>query len=216
MGKVLKPTVRLIAWTSGGIRDPRRVIVVAIKTSSGGLLRKGLNYYINEYPDEKVSEWLIKAVEFPSVLEHVTFTFLIEGISRVTSHQLVRHRLASYTQESQRYSLAEKGFVVPKTIKEKGLENIYISIIENMYEIYEDFISKGIPYEDARYILPQAVTTKILMTVNLRELIHIACLRTSPKAQWEIREVVSLMVKEASRIIPELPEMIKKGCERGI
>ena len=212
----MQPKVRLISWSSGNNIDPRRIIVLAIKTSSGALLKKSYEYYLKDYPDDKVSEWLIKAVDFPSVLEHVVFTFLIEGISRVTSHQLIRHRIASYTQESQRYSIAEKDYVVPETIVKKGLEDIYVSKVKELYRVYEEFINAGVPYEDARYILPQATTTKIIMTVNLRELIHIACLRLSSKAQWEIREVVKGMINEASKIIPELPKMVKKGCERGI
>jgi len=214
---VLKPKVKLICWSSNneGL-DPRRVILLAIKTSAGGVLRKGADYYLKDYPEEKLSEWIIKAVNFPSVLEHIYFTFLIEGISRVTSHQLVRHRIASYTQESQRYSAAERTYIVPKTMVKYGFESRFRELIDKLYRLYDEMIKSGIPYEDARYVLPQAVTTKILMTVNLRELIHIACLRLSPHAQWEIRELVKLMISEVSKIIPEIHDLVKEGCKRGV
>ena len=209
-------SVRLLTWSGINLGDPRKVIVIAVKTSAGGVKDKGVDYYINNYPEDRISRWLIEAVKFPSVLEHVAFTFLIEGISRVTSHQLVRHRLASYTQESQRYSAAERGYVLPESVRRLGFEERFKEVVDAAYRMYDEMINAGIPYEDARYILPQAVATRVLMTVNLRELIHIACLRLSPLAQWEIREVVNEMVKETSRVIPELPKVIEEGCKRGI
>lgn len=213
---ILAVKVKLIGWTEGGVKDPRRLVVLAIKTSAGKVREKGLDYYLNNYPEEKISSWLIEALKFPSVLEHVSFTFLIEGISRVTSHQLVRHRLASYTQESQRYSVAEPHYVKPDTVRKSEFSSEFDNLIQTSYQLYEKMISSGIPYEDARYVLPQAVTTRILMTVNLRELIHIACLRNTAHAQWEIRELINEVIKEATRIIPELPKMIEEGCKRGI
>jgi len=208
--------VRLIAWTSGRVDDPRRVIILAIKTSAGKVKEKGVDYYLKDYPEEKIPGWLIEALKFPSVLEHVSFTFMIEGISRVASHQLVRHRMASYTQESQRYSAAERSYVVPETVKESEHGERFEELVKSSYDLYDEMVASGIPYEDARFILPQAVQTRILMTLNLRELIHIVCLRRSPHAQWEIREMVSRMVDEATKVIPELPKMIEEGCRRGI
>jgi thymidylate synthase (FAD) len=207
--------VKLITYNGVNI-DPRRLVLLAIKTSTGGIKERGLDHYISRYPEEDVSKWLIESVKFPSVLEHVTFTFLIDDISRVTSHQLVRHRLASFTQESQRYSAASEDYVMPVAIKKGDFEERVRSLIGEAYKLYKEMLDAGIPYEDARYVLPQAITTRILMTVNLRELIHIACLRLSPHAQWEIREVAKKMIEEASRVIPELPKMIEEGCKRGL
>lgn len=204
--------VTLIAWNTPEGADPRRLVLLAVKTSQGRLSFKGLDYYLRDYPEEDVRNWLIDAVRFPSVLEHIVFTFLIEDISRVTSHQLVRHRIASYTQESQRYSETKPEYVIPETVKVKGFEERFKSLVEELFRFYKEMVDSGVPYEDARYILPQAVTTKILMTVNLRELIHIACLRLSEKAQWEIRELASKMVEEASKVVPELPNMIRLAC----
>ena len=204
--------VKLISWSNGGVEDPRRLVVLAVKISAGSLRRRSASYYLNEYSEEGVSKWLKDAVKFPSVLEHIVFTFLIEGISRVTSHQLVRHRIASYTQESQRYSVISKKYVVPKSIMLKGYEDRFHNIVEESFKLYVEMVESGVPPEDARYVLPQAVTTNILMTVNLRELLHIACLRLSSKAQWEIRELVNLMIDEVARVIPEIRDLIELFC----
>ncbi|RLG78213.1 MAG: FAD-dependent thymidylate synthase [Thermoprotei archaeon] len=201
-----------MSWSGGKVKDPRRLVVLAVKTSAGNLRRRNATYYLSEYSEENVGKWLKEAVKFPSVLEHVTFTFLIRGISRVTSHQLIRHRIASYTQESQRYSVVSKEYVVPESIKLKGYEDRYRALIEDAFKLYEEMVKSGIPPEDARYVLPQAVTTTILMTVNLRELLHIACLRLSSKAQWEIRGLVNAMISEVSKIIPEVKDLINLFC----
>lgn len=208
--------VKLIAWSSGLVKDPRRLVLLAIKTSAGKLKEKPLEHYLKEYPEDRLSEWLLQAVKYPSTLEHITFTFYIEGISRVTSHQLVRHRIASYTQESQRYSTAENDYITPPSIANNRWELKFKEYVNKAYELYNEMIKSGIPYEDARYILPQASSTRLLMTVNLREFIHIACLRTSIHAQWEIKELLNSMVNEVSKVIPEINELILKGCEEGI
>lgn len=189
-------------------KDPRRLIMMAVKASQGKL-RDSFEYYACEYDDEKVGKWVRLSVRFPSVQEHIVFTFLIEGISRVTSHQLVRHRIASYTQESQRYQEVKLSFVVPPSVVECKATSKFADAIQKAYEAYKELIEAGVPSEDARYVLPQALTTTIMMTVNLRELIHIAKLRLSPEAQWEIRDVVRQMVEQASKVVPELKELIE-------
>jgi thymidylate synthase (FAD) len=204
--------VTLVAYSSPGGLDPRRLVVLAVKVSQGKVREKGIEHYLREFPEKDVHEWMLKAAEFPSVLEHVVFTFYIEGISRVASHQLVRHRIASYTQESQRYAEVWPDYVVPESVVRHGFEERYKDAVERCYRLYRAMLDSWVPYEDARYVLPQAFTTSILMTVNLRELIHIACLRLSERAQWEIREVVRAMVEEASRVVPEIPELIMGMC----
>lgn len=196
--------------------DPRRLIVLAVKTSAGRVKEKGADYYLRHYPREKVGMWVIAAARgFPSVLEHVAMTFLIEGCSRVCTHQLVRHRIASYTQESQRYSAIEPSFVLPESIKRAGLDREYLALLEEANTLYLKALERGVPYEDARYALPQGISSRLVMTVNLRELLHIACLRTAREAQWEIRHVVERMVEEASRVIPEVKEAVKVYCRGG-
>lgn len=146
-----------------------------------------------------------------SVLEHCTFTFAIEGISRACSHQLVRHRIASYSQQSQRYVNAENfDFVVPPKIMEtKGAIDTFDFCMSHIQEIYKILIAQGIPKEDARYILPNATTTNIVVTMNARELLHFIELRTSPRAQWEIRELAKEMWKQVREVAPVIFGEIK-------
>ena len=119
-----------------------------------------------------------------SILEHAVFTFAIEGISRACSHQLTRYRIASFSQQSQRYVTAENAkFVLPPSIAKRGIKVDSEIIIE----AYKALIGLGIPPEDARFVLPNAVTTKLVMTMNARELRHFFSQRLCKKAQWEIR-----------------------------
>lgn len=126
-----------------------------------------------------------------SVMEHIYFTFKIEGISRACSHQLVRHRHCSFTQRSQRYCSEDGfGFVTPSTVDEGRFAND----MEDIKDWYEEYQKSGVPNEDARYVLPNACETSLYLSCNLRELIHIANERLCCKAQWEIRELVQQMV----------------------
>ncbi|NJE60871.1 FAD-dependent thymidylate synthase [Thermococcus sp. 21S7] len=140
-----------------------------------------------------------------SILEHAVLTFSIEGCSRVCSHQLVRHRLASYTQQSQRYIIlnpndVEETFVIPESIKERPeLYEKWKNLMREAIELYEESYKAGIHQEDARFILPQAVRTKLVVTMNLRELKHFFGLRLCERAQWEIREVAWKMLEEIAR-----------------
>ncbi|NPV38660.1 Thymidylate synthase ThyX [Brevinematales bacterium NS] len=139
-----------------------------------------------------------------SVFEHASATFFIEGISRACSHQLVRHRLASFSQQSQRY-VEEKGFlyVTPPEIEKnpKALE-VYENTMKSLQEAYEKLVSLGIKREDARFLLPNATHTTLSMTANFREWLHIIDMRVSPHAQWEIRELLTLIWKELYAIAP--------------
>ena len=121
-----------------------------------------------------------------SILEHASFTFGIEGISRACSHQLVRYRIASFSQQSQRCVTAENAkFVLPPSIAERGIKVDSEIIIE----AYKALIELGIPPEDARFVLPNATETKLVMTMNARELRHFFAQRLCKQAQWEIREL---------------------------
>ena len=144
-----------------------------------------------------------------SVFEHIYFTFKIEGISRACSHQLVRHRMCSFTQRSQRYC-SEDGFeyVTPPTLKHFGM----MSVMDETADWYEYFQNMGIPNEDARYILPNACETSLYLSCNLRELIHIANERLCARAQWEIRDLVKQMV---ALIDPQLHFMLVPKCKSG-
>ena len=145
-----------------------------------------------------------------SVFEHIYFTFKIEGISRACSHQLVRHRMCSFTQRSQRYCKeSEFKYVAPKSI---GDGNPFDVMVGEAFDNYEDLLEFA-PKEDARYILPNACCTDLYLSCNLRELIHIANERLCSKAQWEIRELVKRICKLVDK---DLQFMLVPKCKSGI
>lgn len=166
-----------------------------------------------------------------SPVEHATFTFGVEGISRACSHQLVRHRLASYSQQSQRYVGMDKGFryIIPPTIeKDPELKEKYILFMEEVQRFYnylvENFKRKGkvgeSAYEDARFVLPNAAETKIIITMNARELLHFFTQRLCLRAQWEIRQMALEMLKAVKKVAPKIfynagPSCIRGRCPEG-
>ena len=148
-----------------------------------------------------------------SVFEHIYFTFKIEGISRACSHQLVRHRHCSFTQRSQRYCDENVvSFVQPKTVTENDDTDLFEYAIGQTTRYYNTLVNRGIPKEDARYVLPNAWTTSLYLSCNLRELIHICNERLCSKAQWEIRQLVQEMV---SLVDPTLSFMLVPKCKSG-
>jgi len=153
---------------------------------------------------------LLKSLGHESVFEHVSFTFRIEGISRVCSHQLVRHRMASFTQQSQRYVPLNPEFIIPESLIDSEFSDEVKNILENARSLYKKMVEKGIRKEDARFILPQAVETKIIVTMNGRELRHFISLRAEKDAQWEIRKLAIEMLKEAYKVAPILLEDLYK------
>jgi len=148
-----------------------------------------------------------------TLLDHVAYMFEIEDCSRVTTHQLVRHRVASYDQESQRFSSASReGFVSPPTVaSNQAAMKVYDDALKVVYEAFERMTALGVPKEDARYVLPNAIKTKLVMTVYARSLMHIVWQRTALQAQWEIREVVTEMFRLAKEATPELWTAILEG-----
>lgn len=153
-----------------------------------------------------------------SILEHASFTFRIEGISRVASHQLVRHRLASYAQQSQRYvSLKEADFVYPPVLEENPqAKGLYQEVVQRCKEVYEKLLSLGIPKEDARYIIPQGMATNLVFTANARELLHVFRLRLCNRAQWEIRDLCFKMLTIVQEKAPAIFESAGPPCVDGV
>lgn len=140
------------------------------------------------------------------LMDHVVYMFEIEDCSRVTTHQLVRHRAVSYDQESQRFSAATKeGAVVPPNIQSNEVAyKEYDDALKAIYASYEKMVAAGIPKEDARYILPSAIKTKLVMTLGARSLMHMVWQRTALQAQWEIRELATTLLSLAREATPEL------------
>jgi len=142
-----------------------------------------------------------------SIVEHVSFTFLVEGISRSCSHQLVRHRLASYSQESQRYCELGPGdeLVVPPAIEgDREAQAIWERAVVGLRETYQALRQRGIRKEDARFLLPNASATRIVVTMNGRSLRHFLSVRLPRSAQWEIRAVAREMLRLAYPLAPTM------------
>ncbi len=153
-----------------------------------------------------------------SVLEHAAFTFGIEGISRACSHQLVRHRIASFSQQSQRYVSHKERFaaVTPPTIAARpDLSARFEALLGEMHKTYGELLEAGIPAEDARFVLPSAAQTKIVVTMNARELRHFFALRCCRRAQWEIRDMAVEMLRTARSAAPLLFADAGPGCLAG-
>ncbi len=151
-----------------------------------------------------------------SVFEHASFTFAIEGISRVTTHELVRHRIASYSQQSQRY-IKEKtifDYVTPSAIEKNDILNEkYQKFMEDSYKLYSEMIEAGIAKEDARFVLPNAKEAKIIVTMNARSLMHFFNLRMCARAQWEIRQMATAMCEIVKGICPSVFENAGASCD---
>lgn len=160
----------------------------------------------------------IMSLGHQSVLEHASFTFGIEGISRVTSHQLVRHRVASYSQQSQRYVSHKERFaaVIPPSIGERpDVLARFEAQLQALHQAYAEMVEAGIPAEDARYILPNATETKIMLTMNARELLHFFAVRCCERAQWEIRAMSLEMLKLVKGVAPTIFKDAGPGCLSG-
>ncbi len=163
----------------------------------------------HRYDPPKSTEELIKKVirkGHHSVLEHATATFRIKGGSRVFTHEMVRHRLMSPSQESQRYveygKTKEYEFVIPPTIKNTKFEDRFNKLAQETYSLYQEMVKADIPKEDSRYILPNATTSEIVISANFRELRHIFEVRCAERAHWEIREICLEMLKIMKKQAP--------------
>jgi len=141
-----------------------------------------------------------------SLIEHASATFEICGISRACSHQLVRHRIASYSQESQRYvSMDDPEWVLPPSIaQDESARAIWERFAEQVKETYRALRERGLRKEDARFVLPNATATRIVVTMNFRELRHFFRVRCDRAAQWEIRALAKEMLKLAYQIAPSV------------
>jgi thymidylate synthase (FAD) len=154
-----------------------------------------------------------------SVIEHTCFTFAISGVSRSLTHQLVRHRIASYAQQSQRYvDLREPTFVIPPTIaKSKKMKDAYKETMNVIWDQYNKLLEMKIPAEDARYVLPNGTCTNIIVTMNARSLLNFFELRCCLHAQWEIRELANRMLREVKKVSPTIFKRAGPACKsRGV
>ncbi len=208
--------VKLIAFTP----NPELVVAASATTS---FKSKPPSYTFEKYSKgegEKIKKIIRDLIRHNhlSPIEHASFTFALEGVSRSLTHELVRHRIASYTQQSQRYvkvnTESEDWFVIPKSYTGKKREE-FIERMKIIAKWYEQDIKEGIKYEDARFILPNATKTNIVVTMNARELLHFFNLRCCQRAQWEIREVATEMLRQVKKVAPTIFENAGPSCMKG-
>ncbi len=199
--------VKLVSFTPDG----EKLIAISAKTS-----RSRKSWEEHEMNKAEIEKWISDAIlhGYWSVLEHSVYTFYMEGISRVASHQLVRHRIASFTQMSHRFIKPMEEYYYPvlppsveKRAKEAG-EKAY----QQAYELYRSLLSQGVPEEDARYFLPNGVNTNLVVTMNARELYNFFALRTCSRAQWEIRKIAWAMLEEVKKVHPLLFRYAGPSC----
>ncbi len=205
--------------------DPEAAVAMAAKLCYSPSDIEDLKKKVGRKSQKEFVERLMKMGHM-SPVEHVSFTFAVEGISRACSHQLVRHRLASYSQQSQRYVNEADGFdyVIPPSIgSDRELRKAFIRFMDEAQQAYNHIISelnkKGIKGEaanqDARFLLPNAAETKIMVTMNARELLHFFKVRCCNRAQWEIREMAELMLKYVKKAAPIIFQQSGPGCLYG-
>lgn len=228
--------VRLISHTE----DSEKLIAKAAKICYSPV---GVNEIEETLTEEKTENFInmLMDIGHESPIEHVSFTFAVEGVSRTLTHQLVRHRMASFSQQSQRYvKLEQFGYIIPpqieanevaKKIFEKSMndsQRYYDEIVDELYKTnLNSFLGKGLnekeakskaekmSIEDARYVFPNACETKIVFTMNARSLFNFFKHRCCNRAQWEIRALAIEMYKLVKNIAPTLFKYAGPECIKG-
>ena len=225
--------VKIIAHTP----NPEEVIAQAAKLCYSPV---GVDEIMEKLTPEKVEKFVnhLADIGHESPFEHVTFTFAMEGISRCCTHQQVRHRIASYSQQSQRYvKLEQFEYIIPPEIEKiPEAKEIFIEAMERDQKAYDELVKllmkEKIPkddmlskqqynaiekqaIEDARYVFPNACETKIVVTMNVRSLLHFFNVRCCNRAQWEIRQMADEMLKECRKVAPNLFKNAGPDCTFG-
>ena len=201
--------VKLLRYTP----EPEKTVAMSARLCYSPIGAAQLEEKITDEQAAKLVRKLVEMGHF-STLEHVTFTFAIEGVSRVLTHQLVRHRIASYSQQSQRY-VKEHDFetILPLSIAARPAEREkFEKLMGEIRTLYTEWTEMGIPAEDARYILPNAAETIIVVTMNVRSLYNFFRLRCCTRAQWEIRALAEKMLAEVKEVAPVLFEKAGPSC----
>ena len=205
--------VRLLNHTP----DPERAIAAAARLCYAPVGAAELTETMSDDAVRRVLKTIITSGH-TSALEHASYTFAIDGVSRALTHQLVRHRLASYNQQSQRYVTyaEEPTFVTPPSVAEDPVAaEAFAAATRAAFDAYRALVDAGVPAEDARYLLPNAMETKIVVTMNIRELFHFFELRCCKRAQWEIRDLALLMLALVEPTAPYIFMDAGASCRRG-
>ncbi|MDD2422093.1 MAG: FAD-dependent thymidylate synthase [Heliobacteriaceae bacterium] len=201
--------VSLIAYTP----DPERTVAAAARLCYSADDPQNLFAGMTGKKSAALLDKLVGMGHF-SPLEHASFTFAVSGISRVTSHQLVRHRIASYSQRSQRYVREDAfDYVVPPAVAANPEARAkFEALMAEIARAYSE-LAACVPPEDARYVLPNACTTAIVCTFNTRSLLNFFTHRLCTRAQWEIRQLAGLMLAEVKKVAPQLFTLAGAPCE---
>jgi thymidylate synthase (FAD) len=201
--------VKLLSYT----KNPEQVVAAAIRQCYSALGPGELKKKIDKETKERLIKQVI-ASGHTSTLEHASFSFGIEGISRITEVQLVRHRMASYSVQSGRYVKrgAVKYTIPPKILENKTVLKKYKKYLTEANNFYNELIDGGIAVEDARYCQPQSLQTKLVVTMNARALLHFLELRCCERAQWEIRAMAVEMLKQVKKVAPIIFENAGPSC----
>ncbi len=205
--------VRLLYHTP----DPERAVAAAARLCYAPVGAAELVESMSDEAVRKVLKTVISSGHL-STLEHASYTFAIDGVSRALTHQLVRHRLASYNQQSQRYVRYDSEPVMiepPSVAADPAAHDIFAAASAAAFDAYRALLGTGVPAEDARYLLPNAMETKIAVTMNVRELLHFFELRCCKRAQWEIRELALRMLELAEPTAPYIFLDAGAACRRG-
>ena len=215
-----KLKVKLIAHTP----DPDKFVSMAAKLCYSPIGVEEMSEKITSEEVEKFLGMLI-SLGHESPVEHTSFTFAIEGISRACSHQIVRHRIASYSQQSQRYvRLSDFEYIIPPSIEaDEKAKALYIRAMDRAQEDYNALVealmndgrTEKEAIEDARYVFPNACETKIVVTMNARSLFNFFEHRCCERAQWEIRELAYQMLEECKKAAPVLFRKCGPSCYTG-
>lgn len=205
-------------------KDPLSLIYIAFRQCYSA--RWAGEMQEDDISDERKAAFIREVMRsgHESPLEHVKFTFAIEGVSRALTHQLVRYRIASYSQQSQRYvNMEEFNYVMPPSIVgDDALRREFVRLMDELQRGYLNLVArfkeKGIEgekaYQDARFVLPQAAETKIVATMNCRELLHLFAQRCCQRAQWEIRALANRMLEICRQELPAVFESAGAKCEQ--
>ena len=197
--------------------EPERAVATAARLCYAPVGGRELMESLTDEKIRKVLTTIMTSGHF-STLEHASYTFAVEGVSRALTHQLVRHRLASYNQQSQRYVKfkEEPPIVRPASVDTNpDAAQAFDEAIEACWQAYDKLVQAGVPAEDARYVLPNACETKIVVTMNIRELMHFFSNRCCNRAQWEIRELAWKMLELVRPTAPFIFRTAGPGCMRG-
>lgn len=204
--------VKLLTYTS----NPLHIIYTAARTCYSP--DNAIEMYNRAVDEEDVLKLVKKVLGMghESIAEHFYMTFAVAGVSRVLSHQHVRHRHKTFSQKSQRYVTYHAPFkyIIPPSIENSRYKEAFEKVMEKLQVVYNNMVSDGIPGEDARYVFPNACETSYIVSCNFRELMYFSNLRLCSKAQWEIRNLVNKMCALVVEAEPWTEKYLVPKCHK--